>query len=204
MGNPGREFALLELSIEAAGLKCQPINTHDHTTLTGCTMSRLFSGARTLALRSTTFAASFATSLPQIGFAETPRVTAASPSASSGASQAAVRAVEFTYLKSQPGERDNLRQAIVANWLAMDAIAVQQGLMVDYKVFGAGNDDGEWNIKVMVVYPDARSHASNAALSSLGSEAAQSLGATATRALPRRDSWCPANRSRGRSCPFHR
>jgi len=203
MGNPGREFALLELSIEAAGLKCQPINTHDHTTLTGCTMSRLFSGARALALCLTTFAALFATLLPQIGFAETPRVTAATLG-SPAASQAAVRAVEFTYLKSQPGERDNLRQAIVANWLAMDAIAVQQGLMVDYKVFDAGNDDGEWNIKVMVVYPDARSHASNAALSSLGSEAAQSLGATATRALPRRDSWCPANRSRGRSCPFHR
>ncbi|MFN7219581.1 MAG: hypothetical protein ACK5UX_02950, partial [Burkholderiales bacterium] len=130
---------------------------HDHTTLTGCTMSRLFSGTRALALCLTTFAALFATLLPQIGFAETPRVTAATLG-SPAASQAAVRAVEFTYLKSQPGERDNLRQAIVANWLAMDAIAVQQGLMVDYKVFDAGNDDGEWNIKVMVVYPDARGY----------------------------------------------
>jgi hypothetical protein len=66
------------------------------------------------------------------------------------------RDVTFTYLKSLPGERDNLRQFIVANWFAMDAVAAKRGLMLDYKLFDTGTDEGEWNLMVMVTYPDAR------------------------------------------------
>ena len=52
------------------------------------------------------------------------------------------RAVELTFLKSTPGQREPLKQFIVRNWFAMDRIAVQQGLMRSFTVMDTGTDDG--------------------------------------------------------------
>ncbi len=67
----------------------------------------------------------------------------------------AKRAVEYTYLKSLPGERENLKRFISANWFAMDAIAVNQGLLVSHQLLDTGNDDGPWNVVVAVTYPNS-------------------------------------------------
>jgi hypothetical protein len=72
----------------------------------------------------------------------------------------AKRAVEYTYLKSLPGERENLKRFITANWFAMDAIAVSQGLMVSYQLLDTGNDDGPWNVVVAVTYPNSLGYSS--------------------------------------------
>ncbi|MEM9312940.1 MAG: hypothetical protein AAGA34_15965, partial [Pseudomonadota bacterium] len=42
--------------------------------------------------------------------------------------QAATKVIQRTLLKANPGEREALAQFIVANWFAMDAVAVSQGL----------------------------------------------------------------------------
>jgi hypothetical protein len=68
------------------------------------------------------------------------------------------RAVELTYLKSAPGQREPLKQFIVRNWFAMDRIAVQQGLMRSFTVMDTGTDDGPWNVLVTVTYTDARGY----------------------------------------------
>ena len=67
-------------------------------------------------------------------------------------------AVEFTWLKSEPGKREALKSFIRANWFAMDAIAKEQGLMRDYHLPDTGNDEGEWNVLVIVQYPDERGY----------------------------------------------
>jgi hypothetical protein len=65
------------------------------------------------------------------------------------------RVVSWTYLKAKPGERARLKEFLVKNWLAMDAEAIRQGLMVDATVLDRGRDDGDWNLVVEVTYPDA-------------------------------------------------
>ena len=85
---------------------------------------------------------------------------ASTPPAATASTQAAAamktkRAVEYTYLKSLPGERENLKRFISANWFAMDAIAVSQGLMVSYQLLDTGSDDGPWNVVVAVTYPNS-------------------------------------------------
>jgi hypothetical protein len=68
------------------------------------------------------------------------------------------RAVELTFLKSNPGQRENLRAFIVANWFAMDKIAKDQGLMSAFTVLDSGTDDGPWNLLVSVTYTDERGY----------------------------------------------
>lgn len=68
------------------------------------------------------------------------------------------RAVELTFLLSKPGDRERLRQFIVLNWFAMDAIAKERGLMRAYTVMDTGTDEGEWNVLVAVTYADARGY----------------------------------------------
>jgi hypothetical protein len=64
------------------------------------------------------------------------------------------RAVELTFLKSNPGERERLKAFLKANWFAMDEVAVEQGLMSSYRLLDSGSDEGEWNLIVAVSYPD--------------------------------------------------
>jgi hypothetical protein len=62
------------------------------------------------------------------------------------------RAVELTFLKSNPGERELLKTFIVLNWFAMDKIAKEQGLMSAFTVMDTGTDEGAWNVLVSVTY----------------------------------------------------
>jgi quercetin dioxygenase-like cupin family protein len=76
----------------------------------------------------------------------------------SAAAQPARRAVELTFLKSWPGERERLRQFIERNWFAMDRIAQSRGLMTAYSVVETGSDEGPWNVVVSVTYPNERGY----------------------------------------------
>jgi hypothetical protein len=76
-------------------------------------------------------------------------------SAAQAADTAAERrlvAVEYTFIKSLPGEREALKKFIVANWFKLDAIAAQRGLMSAYEVLDSGDDAEPWNIVVAVTY----------------------------------------------------
>lgn len=64
------------------------------------------------------------------------------------------RAVTVTYLRSQPGKLPELERFVRANWFAMDAIAVQQGLLVAYEWLDTGDDSSPWNALVIVTYAD--------------------------------------------------
>lgn len=71
-----------------------------------------------------------------------------------GTSTASARsvAVEYTFIKSNPGEREALKKFIVANWFKMDAIAAERGLMSAYEVLDSGDDAEPWNVVVAVTY----------------------------------------------------
>jgi hypothetical protein len=87
---------------------------------------------------------------------------AATPGATTPSAEVPVadgrRAVELTFLKSLPGERENLKSFIALNWFAMDKIAKEQGLMQAYTVLDTGSDEGAWNVLVSVTYSDARGY----------------------------------------------
>lgn len=68
------------------------------------------------------------------------------------------RAVELTFLKSKPGQREQLKTFIVMNWFAMDKIAKDQGLMSGFTVMDTGTDDGPWNVLVSVTYMDDKGY----------------------------------------------
>lgn len=67
-------------------------------------------------------------------------------------------AVELTFLKADPGERGNLVRFIERNWFEMDRIAVEQGLMRNYRLLDTDDEDGAWNVLVEVTYSDARGY----------------------------------------------
>lgn len=69
-----------------------------------------------------------------------------------------LRAVELTFLKATPGNRENLKQFIALNWFAMDRIAVAQGLLQGFKVMDTGSDEGAWNVLVSVTYRNPRGY----------------------------------------------
>jgi hypothetical protein len=68
------------------------------------------------------------------------------------------RAVELTFLKAKPGERENLKRFIVLNWFAMDKVAKEQGLMSAFTVMDTGSDEGAWNVLVSVTYPNEKGY----------------------------------------------
>jgi hypothetical protein len=68
------------------------------------------------------------------------------------------RAVELTFLKSNPGEREQLKTFIVLNWFAMDKIAKEQGLMSAFTVMDTGTDEGPWNVLVSVTYMNEKGY----------------------------------------------
>lgn len=78
-----------------------------------------------------------------------PRESSASPTR---------RAVELTFLKAQPGQRERLVRFIVRNWFAMDRIAQEQQLLQHYTVLQTGTDAGPWNVVVAVTYRDERGY----------------------------------------------
>jgi hypothetical protein len=68
------------------------------------------------------------------------------------------RAVELTFLKSDPGEREQLKTFIVLNWFAMDRIAKEQGLISAFTVMDTGTDEGRWNVLVSVTYMNEKGY----------------------------------------------
>jgi hypothetical protein len=68
------------------------------------------------------------------------------------------RAVELTFLKSSPGEREQLKSFIVLNWFAMDRVAKEQGLMSAFTVMDTGTDEGPWNVLVSVTYMNEKGY----------------------------------------------
>ena len=71
---------------------------------------------------------------------------AAAPAAETAAPAAARQervAVELTFLKALPAERERLVRFIELNWFEMDRIAVEQGLMREYRVLDTGEDEGD-------------------------------------------------------------
>ena len=69
------------------------------------------------------------------------------------------RTVSLHFLKAAPGRLAHLERYVRANWFAMDAIAVRQGLFVSYKWLDTGRDDGPWNALVIVTYNDDKGFA---------------------------------------------
>lgn len=88
--------------------------------------------------------------------AQAPAATVLSPQSGP---LAARRAVELTFLKAFPGERERLLKFIVANWFEMDRIARQQGLMDDYRLLDSATDDADWHALMVVTYADERGFA---------------------------------------------
>lgn len=76
----------------------------------------------------------------------------------SAASSTDRRAVELTFLKSNPGQREQLKSFIVLNWFAMDKIAKEQGLMSAFTVMDTGTDEGPWNVLVSVTYTNEKGY----------------------------------------------
>lgn len=68
---------------------------------------------------------------------------------------AETRAVEYTFLKSASDQREALRKFIVANWFAMDEIAVKRWLMKSHTTLRSGVDEEPWNVMAAVTYMEA-------------------------------------------------
>jgi hypothetical protein len=93
-----------------------------------------------------------------IGLHAQTALATANADASTNANQEKRRAVEMTFLKSQPGKREQLKRFVTANWFAMDEVAIKQGLMQSYRLLDSGDDAEPWNVLVMVTYRDARGY----------------------------------------------
>lgn len=92
-----------------------------------------------------------------LAFAAAP--LSATPAPAAAPTQArATQVVEWTRLKAKPGERANLAAFITANWFAMDARAVEQGLFTSYRLIGNPAADGAWDLLVEVGYPTAEGY----------------------------------------------
>lgn len=92
-----------------------------------------------------------AAALAVLAFASAP--LAAAQAAPAPAAVRATAVVEWTRLKALPGERDNLAAFITANWFAMDAKALEQGLFTSYRLIANPATDGAWDLLVEVGYP---------------------------------------------------
>jgi hypothetical protein len=66
-------------------------------------------------------------------------------------------AVEYTFLKSLPGQREAMKQFIVANWFAMDDVAIARGQIQGYQLLDDESGEG-WDVVVAVTYHDARGY----------------------------------------------
>lgn len=65
-----------------------------------------------------------------------------------------VKVYEYTFIKSLEAKPDKAIEYIVKNWFALDKIAAEQGLLLEYNVFEASVEEKvEWNIVVAVGYP---------------------------------------------------
>ncbi|MCA3691929.1 hypothetical protein [Aquidulcibacter sp.] len=81
-----------------------------------------------------------------------------SPSQAHAASPKAA-SFELTFLKASEGNVASLCQFIKENWFEMDRIAVERGLMTDYRLLSSDGTDADWDVLVMVGYPNPDGYA---------------------------------------------
>lgn len=60
----------------------------------------------------------------------------------------------YTYLKAKPGQKENLKSFLEANWLKMDSVAISRGLFNDYELLvnADNNETAAWDFIVAVEY----------------------------------------------------
>ena len=69
-----------------------------------------------------------------------------------------VKAVGFTYIKALKS-KSQLHEYLVNNWLAMDEIAVAQGVFEDYSLVVNGAQAHDWDFLMMITYKDSVGYA---------------------------------------------
>jgi hypothetical protein len=62
--------------------------------------------------------------------------------------------VELTFLKATDGDTESLCRFITQNWFEMDKIAVEKGLMTEYRLLRSTGTDPDWDVLVVVGYPN--------------------------------------------------
>lgn len=61
---------------------------------------------------------------------------------------------ELTFLKAIDGDTASLCRFIMQNWFEMDKIAVERGLMTEYRLLRSTGPDPDWDVLVIVGYPN--------------------------------------------------
>jgi hypothetical protein len=79
------------------------------------------------------------------------------------ASAASAKSYELTFLKSASGDTGSLAQFISQNWFVMDRIALEKGLLTDYRMLIAADKDQPWDVLVIVGYPSVEGYSGIAA-----------------------------------------
>ncbi|MCU0418766.1 MAG: hypothetical protein MUC38_03840 [Cyclobacteriaceae bacterium] len=75
------------------------------------------------------------------------------------AAQQPSRTWTFTYLRAKSGQREALGKFVCANWLAMDSVAVRQGLLHSYHLLAnADTSRNDWDWVVAVAYTHAKGY----------------------------------------------
>jgi hypothetical protein len=75
---------------------------------------------------------------------------AALPAAAAATGSRPIVVEEWTFLKSTDEKPDQLAAFLVANWLAMDRIAIDQGLFGNARLLQG--DGADWNLAIVVGY----------------------------------------------------
>ena len=73
------------------------------------------------------------------------------------------KAFELTFIRSIDPDPHAAARFIRTNWYAMDAIALERGLMTSYELLTGADDIADWNLLMIVGYPDARGYEAIAA-----------------------------------------
>ncbi|CAN1503924.1 hypothetical protein MCEMIH15_00584 [Caulobacteraceae bacterium] len=61
---------------------------------------------------------------------------------------------ELTFLKATDGDTASLCRFITQNWFVMDKIAVERGLITEYRLLRSTGADPDWDVLVIVGYPN--------------------------------------------------
>jgi hypothetical protein len=64
----------------------------------------------------------------------------------------------LTYLKSVEGEKNNLKEFLISNWLSMDSIAKKQELIEDYALWQNKTESSDWDYIVYVIYKNEKGY----------------------------------------------
>lgn len=64
----------------------------------------------------------------------------------------------FTYLKSNDGQKADLKLFLEKNWLAMDRLAIEQGLFKQYHMLENSDASLGWDFTVLVQYKDEKGY----------------------------------------------